>query len=102
MSTSNGENRISAAIDPVTSMKRLRKPEKPRTDLCRLGLACSRFRFPSEPLIDELPNFCLEGFTRKCLHLTSTLLYLPRHRFKSADRTDDLVPMLLLQNNPTH
>src|SRR6266850_2288471 len=100
MSTSNGENRISAATEPVTSMKRLRKPEKPRTDLCWLELVGARFRFPFDPLIDELPNFCLEDFTRKCLHLTSDLLYGPRHRFKSADCTDDLIHMLLREKNP--
>src|SRR6266436_386165 len=99
MNTSNGENRISPAIEPVTSMKRLRKPERPSMDLCGLELVSASFRFPCDPFIDEFPNFCLEGFTRKCLHLMSNLFYGPRHRFKSTDRTDDVVRLLLREKN---
>src|SRR5437867_1841169 len=100
MRASNGESRMRPAAAAVTSMKRFRKPENPRRDLCGLALAAASFRFFFDPLGDEFPKSDLEVFTRKYLHLTPNLIHRPRHRFQSADRTDDVIHVLLREKNP--
>src|SRR6266704_5498129 len=98
--TSTGERTIAAAPATVTSIRRLRNPQKPRTDLCVLNFGATGGGLLSGPLADKAPNSGLEVFTRKSLHLTANLVYRPHHRFKSTDRTGDVINALFREKNP--
>src|SRR5437870_11264777 len=86
-----GANKTRAAAEPITSIDLFKKPGNPETDLCRVNCCEDGFGFVFDPFLDEFPNLGLEGFTRKCLHLTADLLLRPDHRFKTADRTHNVI-----------
>src|SRR5438128_6562711 len=98
--TSTGERTIAAAPTTVTSIRRLRNPQKPRTDLCVPNFGDTGGGVLSGPLADKAPNSGLEVFTRKFLHLTANLFDRPRHRFKSTDRIGDVIHVPFREKNP--
>src|SRR5438552_16883456 len=98
--TCTGVSTIAAAPTTLTSIRRLRNPHKPRTYLCVLNFGATGGGVLSGPLADKAPNSGLEVFTRKSLHLTANLFYRPRHRFKSTDRTGDVIHALSREKNP--
>src|SRR5207244_8226846 len=99
MMARSGDSSNSAVAATVTSIARLRKPDKPASDLCRLKLGDPAFRFDAGPFRDEFPNPGLEGFTRKCLHPASDLLRRPSHQFEFTDCTHNVIRVLLREKN---
>src|SRR5947207_3207746 len=93
--TSSGDSSNNAVAASVTSIARLRKPDKPVSDLCRLKFGGPAFRFDAGPFRDEFPNPGLEGFTRKYLHPAPHLLRRPSHQFEFTDCTHNVIRVLL-------
>src|SRR5262245_19713765 len=99
MIPNRGARTIRAIAEATISISRLHEPEKPETDLCGVKYEIARVEFPLCPAGDEFPDLRLEEFTRKSLHPITDVLHRPSHRFKSFDRANESIDVLLREQH---
>src|SRR5262249_54169464 len=96
---SSGDRTRNAEPARLISIARLINPDIPATDLCGLKRGVPAFHGDTGPVFDEFPEFGLECFTRKSLHLASDLQRRPCHQFESTDGTQNAVCVLFREEN---